>query len=167
LPPSLRRLLLPWVVRWWTDRGRPRAGTSPAPTTQVTTAMLSRIAGAAAALSIPLVPKCPLCLLPLAAAAGVTLPSKPLLDLGVGLAASAWAALVLASRRPAAVTGIAAAAALLLVAGRAAGFDLAVWAGAAGMLASAFGRAECERPQSPLSSSSSRSLARAIWSALR
>jgi hypothetical protein len=99
--------------------------------------MLSRIGSAAAALALSLTPKCPLCLLPLAAAAGVTLPSKPLLDLGVGLAASAWAALVLASRRPAAVKGIATAAALLLVAGRAGGLDAAVWAGAAGMLASA------------------------------
>ena len=97
----------------------------------------TRIAGALGALAIPLVPKCPLCLLPLAAAAGVALPSKPLLELGVGLAASVWAALVLASRRPPAIRMIAVAAALLLVAGRAAGFDELAWAGAAGMLASA------------------------------
>jgi hypothetical protein len=102
-----------------------------------TRARVARISGAFAALALSLTPKCPLCLLPLAAAAGVTLPSKPLLDLGVGLAAFAWAALVLASQRPAAVKGIATAAALLLVAGRAAGLDGAVWAGAAGMLASA------------------------------
>ena len=130
-------------------------------------AKLARISGALGALAIPLAPKCPLCLLPLAAAAGVALPSKPLLDLGVGLAASAWAVLALASRRAPAVKAIAVAAALLLVAGRAAGLEWAVWTGAAGMLASALGRADCERPQSPLSSLSSRSLARAIWSALR
>ena len=59
-----------------------------------TRARVSRISRALAALALPLTPKCPLCLLPLAAAAGVTLPSKPLLDLGVGLAASVWAALV-------------------------------------------------------------------------
>ncbi len=127
----------------------------------------ARIVGAAAALAIPLAPKCPLCLLPLAAAAGVALPSRPLLDFAVGLAASGWAAAALASRRAPLFKGMAVAAALLLIAGRAAGLDWAVWAGAAGMLGSAFGRAECGRPQSPLSSSSSRSLARAIWSALR
>jgi|RhiMetdeSRZDD1v2_1073273.scaffolds.fasta_scaffold63667_2 hypothetical protein len=127
----------------------------------------ARIAGALTALAIPLAPKCPLCLLPLAAAAGVALPSKPLLDLAVGLAASAWAALALTSRRATLFKGMAVTATLLLVAGRAAGLDGAVWAGAAGMLVSAFGRAECEWPQSPLSCSSSRSLARAIWSALR
>jgi hypothetical protein len=132
-------------------------------------AKLTRIAGTLGALAVPLAPKCPLCLLPLAAAAGVALPSKPLLDFGVGLAAFAWAALALASRRGTAAKGVATAAALLLVAGRAAGFEWAVWAGAAGMLASALAlsRAECERPQSPLSSSPSRSFARAIWSALR
>jgi hypothetical protein len=61
-----------------------------------TRARVARISGVFAALALPLTPKCPLCLLPLAAAAGVTLPSKPLLDLGVGIAAAAWAALVLA-----------------------------------------------------------------------
>jgi hypothetical protein len=97
----------------------------------------ARIAGAVGALAIPLAPKCPLCLLPLAAAAGVALPSRPLLDVGVGFVAAVWIAAVLASRRAPAVKATAAGAALLLVAGHAAGIDPAVWAGAAGMLASA------------------------------
>jgi len=130
-------------------------------------AAVARIGSAAAAFALPLAPKCPLCLLPLAAAAGVALPDGPVVELGVGLAASAWTALVLASRRAPSVKGIAAAAALLLVAGRAAGLDLAVWAGAAGMLAAALAPASgCGRHQSP-ESSSSRSFARATWSALR
>ena len=100
-------------------------------------AKLSRIAGALGALALPLAPKCPLCLLPLAAAAGVALPPKPLLDLGVGLAAAACAAVALGSRGAPAVKAIAVTAALLLTAGRAAGLEWMVWAGAAGMLASA------------------------------
>ncbi|MFY9553046.1 MAG: hypothetical protein WAU32_18015 [Thermoanaerobaculia bacterium] len=92
---------------------------------------VARIAGA---LALPLVPKCPLCLLPLAAAAGIALPPRLMLDLGVGLAASAWAAVVIASRRSPAVKLGAVAAALLLVAGRAAGLEWAVWSGATGML---------------------------------
>ena len=126
-----------------------------------------RVARIAGALALPLVPKCPLCLLPLAAAAGVALPPRPVLDLGVALAASVWAAVMIASRRSPAVKLGAVAAALLLVAGRSAGLAWAVWSGATGLVASALTRsAECGRPQSP-ASSFSRSLARAIWSALR
>ena len=129
--------------------------------------LVSRIGSALAALALPLAPKCPLCLLPIAAAAGIALPAGPVLDVAVGLVASLWAAVVLSSRRAPSVKGIAAAAALLLVAGRAAGLDLAVWAGAAGMLAAALAPASgCGRHQSP-ESSSSRSFARATWSALR
>ena len=64
------------------------------------------------ALLIPFIPKCPLCLLPLFAAAGIALPPRPLLDAAVVFAALAWASV-----------------AALLVAGRA--LETA-WLGAAG-----------------------------------
>jgi fucose 4-O-acetylase-like acetyltransferase len=67
---------------------------------------------------IPFAPKCPLCLLPLFAAAGIALPPKPLLDGLVVAAAAAWAATVLATARWAPVRASALAAVLLLVAGR-------------------------------------------------
>ena len=88
-----------------------------------------RIAGAGAALLIPFVPKCPLCLLPLAAAIGVALPSQPVLDGVVAIAASAWLAVTLASARwpPLKVASIAAAA--LLLGGRWLGVP---WAGGLG-----------------------------------
>jgi hypothetical protein len=67
---------------------------------------------------IPFAPKCPLCLLPLFAAAGIALPPKPLLDGLVVAAAAAWAATVLATARWAPVRALAIAAVLLLAAGR-------------------------------------------------
>ena len=41
------------------------------------------IAGAAAALAIPLLPKCPACVLPLVAAAGVALPRGPMVEAAI------------------------------------------------------------------------------------
>jgi hypothetical protein len=81
------------------------------------------------ALLIPFVPKCPLCLLPLFAAAGIALPPRPLLDAAVVLAALAWASVVIAHARWLPVRAAAAAAAALLVAGRLAE---TAWLGAAG-----------------------------------
>lgn len=76
------------------------------------------VAGAGGALAILLVPKCPLCLLPLSAAAGVALPSRPWLD-GLALAAAAaWLAFVLSTARWLPVKAAAVAAAALLLSGR-------------------------------------------------
>jgi len=71
------------------------------------------------ALLLPFVPKCPLCLLPLFAAAGVALPPKPVLDVAVALAATVWVATVLSTARWLPVRLAALAAAILLVVGRA------------------------------------------------
>ena len=49
---------------------------------------LGGIAGAAAALAIPLLPKCPACLLPLVAAAGVALPRGPVVEAAIVTAAA-------------------------------------------------------------------------------
>ena len=71
------------------------------------------------ALLLPFVPKCPLCLLPLFAAAGIALPPKPVLDVAVALAATVWVATILSTARWLPVRLAALAAAALLVGGRA------------------------------------------------
>jgi hypothetical protein len=81
------------------------------------------------ALLLPFVPKCPLCLLPLFAAAGIALPPKPVLDALVAVAAAVWVATVLSTARWLPVRLTALAAAVLLVAGRA--LETA-WVGAIG-----------------------------------
>ena len=90
---------------------------------------MADLARHAPALLLPFVPKCPLCLLPLFAAAGIALPPRPMLDAAVVLAALAWASAVIVQARWLPVRAAAATAAVLLVAGRA--LD-AVWLGGAG-----------------------------------
>ena len=71
-----------------------------------------------APLLLPLIPKCPLCLLPLFAAAGWALPPAPVLDALVAACATAWLGIVLSTARWLPVRAAAAAAAALLVGGR-------------------------------------------------
>jgi hypothetical protein len=71
-----------------------------------------------APLLLPLIPKCPLCLLPLFAAAGWALPPAPVLDALVAACAAGWLGLVLATARWAPVRAAAIVAAALLVSGR-------------------------------------------------
>jgi hypothetical protein len=88
-----------------------------------------RVAGAGGALAVLLVPKCPLCLLPLAVATGVALPSRPWLD-GLAVAAvAAWLAFVLSTARWLPVKGASVMAAALLLGGR---WLLLPWASALG-----------------------------------
>jgi len=77
-----------------------------------------RVAVVGGALAILLVPKCPLCLLPLAAAAGVALPSRPWLDGLAVVAVAAWLAFVLSTARWPPIKGASVAAASLLLSGR-------------------------------------------------
>ncbi len=79
---------------------------------------LGRIAGAGAALAIPLLPKCPLCVLPIAAAAGVALPHGPAVEAAVTAIVGAWLATVLATARWLPVRLAAAAAAAAILGGR-------------------------------------------------
>ncbi len=90
---------------------------------------LSRIAGAGAALAIPFLPKCPLCVLPLAAAAGIALPQGPVVEAVVAAAVAVWLASVLAIARWLPVRLGAAAAAAAIFAGRGLG---SVWLSLAG-----------------------------------
>ena len=92
------------------------------------------IAGAAAALAIPLLPKCPACVLPLVAAAGVALPRGPVVEAAIVTAAAGWVGWVLAGARwlPVRVTAVAAAAAV--VAGRALALTALSASGSAVML---------------------------------
>jgi hypothetical protein len=80
---------------------------------------LGRIGRSVAPLLIPFVPKCPMCLLPLFAAAGIALPPRPLLDGLVAVTAAVWVATVLSSARWLPVRVAALAAAILLLGGRA------------------------------------------------
>ena len=74
-----------------------------------------RIAGAAA-LAIPLLPKCPVCALPLLAAAGIAMPHGPGVEALVVAAVAGWLVAVLSSARwrPVRLAAVAAAAAVLL-----------------------------------------------------
>ena len=92
----------------------------------------------APALLLPLVPKCPLCLLPLFAASGIALPPRPVLDGIVILAAAAWASIVIASARWLPVRAAALGAAAFLAAGRALALPWASAAGAGLVLAVVF-----------------------------
>jgi hypothetical protein len=92
----------------------------------------------APALLLPFVPKCPLCLLPLFAAAGIALPPRPWLDAIVFLAVAVWAATVIANARWLPVRAAALSAAGLLVAGRALESPWASAVGAALVLAVVF-----------------------------
>lgn len=93
-----------------------------------------------APLVIPFLPKCPLCLLPLFAAAGWALPSAPVLDALVAACALAWVGLVLATARWLPVRAAAVAAAVLLVSGRVLASAPLSLLGGAGVLAVVFWR---------------------------
>jgi hypothetical protein len=80
---------------------------------------LGGVAGAVAALAIPFFPKCPVCVLPLVAAAGISLPQGPAIEALVVAAAAGWLAVVLSSARWRPVRVGATAAAAFLLAGRA------------------------------------------------
>jgi drug/metabolite transporter (DMT)-like permease len=99
---------------------------------------LGTLARYLAPLWIPFVPKCPFCLLPLFAAAGIALPTRPLLDGAVALTAAAWAAIVISTARWAPVRLAAVVAAVGLVAGRALESTWLTAAGAALVLAIVF-----------------------------
>ena len=96
-----------------------------------------------------LVPKCPLCLMPLFAAAGVALPHRGLLDGFLVVAAAAWLALLASATRSIAVFAPALSGAALLLGGRWLDVPAAGWAGVLLMLAAAIGAAarnrSCER----------------------
>ena len=95
-----------------------------------------------------LVPKCPLCLMPLFAAAGVALPHRGLLDGFLVVAAAAWLALLASATRSIAVFAPALSGAALLLGGRWLDVPAAGWAGVLLMLAAAIGAARnrsCER----------------------
>ncbi|HTR03417.1 MAG TPA: hypothetical protein VMN82_09510 [Thermoanaerobaculia bacterium] len=77
------------------------------------------VAGAVAGLAIPLLPKCPACVLPLVAAAGVALPHGPGVEAAVAAAVLGWLGFVFASARWWPVRLAAAAAVAALLAGRA------------------------------------------------
>jgi hypothetical protein len=84
---------------------------------------IGRIAGAGAALAIPFLPKCPLCVLPIAAAAGIAVPHGPAVEALVAAAVAVWLGAVLATARWLPVRLAAGAAALAILGGR----YLAVW----------------------------------------
>ena len=88
-----------------------------------------------------LVPKCPLCLMPLFAAAGVALPRRGLLDGFLLVAAAAWLAFLASATRSIAVFAPALSGAALLLGGRWLDFPAAGWTGVLLMLAAAAGAA--------------------------
>jgi hypothetical protein len=88
-----------------------------------------------------LVPKCPLCLMPLFAAAGLALPRQGLLDAFLVAAAAAWLAFLASGTRSIAVFAPALSGAALLLGGRWLDFPAAGWAGVLLMLAAAAGAA--------------------------
>ena len=96
-------------------------------------------AGRAAPAILPLVllvvPKCPLCLLPLFAAAGSVLPPAPLLDGLVVATALAWLTLLAGVARSATARAVGLCGVLLLLGGRWLGVPAACWAGALVMVA--------------------------------
>ncbi len=79
---------------------------------------LGRIAGAGAALAIPFLPKCPMCVLPLAAAAGIVLPRGPGVEVAIDGVVAVWLATVLATARWLPVRLFAAVAAAAILGGR-------------------------------------------------
>ena len=101
-------------------------------------------------LAMLLVPKCPLCLMPLFAAAGVALPRQGVLDALLMAAAAAWLALLARATRSIAVLAPALSGAALLLGGRWLDLPAAGWAGVLLMLAAAVGaaarRSSCNHP---------------------
>ena len=77
-----------------------------------------RIAAAGAAAAISFLPKCPLCVLPLAAAFGIVLPHGPLVEAVAVAAVAAWLGVTLATARWLPVRMWATAAALAILGGR-------------------------------------------------
>ena len=80
-------------------------------------AQAGRIAGAAA-VAIPLLPKCPFCALPFLAAAGIGLPRGPIVEAAIVAAAAVWVGVVVATARWWPIRAGAAAGAALLLTGR-------------------------------------------------
>jgi hypothetical protein len=92
------------------------------------------VAGMAGPLVLVVVPKCPLCLLPLLAAAGVAVPAGPLLNGIVVLIAVAWSAFLLRVAASHTVRVLAVLAGALVIGGRLLSIDAASWIGVAVML---------------------------------
>jgi hypothetical protein len=95
----------------------------------------TRTAPAILPLAMILVPKCPLCLLPLLAVAGAALPPAPLLNGILGAAAIAWLALLTNMTRSAAARALALSGVVLLLCGRWLEAPAASWAGVLLMVA--------------------------------
>ena len=89
--------------------------------------VVTRGAALAGPLAVLAIPKCPLCLLPLLAAAGIALPSAPLLD----ALAIAFVIIVAFTLKPRA---LAIGAGAIIVIGRLASIPLLTWIGVALML---------------------------------
>lgn len=75
----------------------------------------ARIAAPVAAAAVPFLPKCPLCVLPLAAAMGVALPHGPAVEAIAAGAVAGWLGVTLATARwwPVRLSAVAAALAIL------------------------------------------------------
>lgn len=86
-------------------------------------------------MAVLLAPKCPLCLLPLLAAAGIAAPPGPVLDSIVALTAAGWGLLLFTLTRstPLRVCGVLLA--VLVVMGRLVGFAAITWIGVGLMIA--------------------------------
>src|SRR6184192_3112604 len=95
------------------------------------TSRWSRVAAVAAPSLVAIAPKCPLCLLPLCAALGISVPSAPLMNVALALIAAIW--ILIVYRRGRAVIPSAGAAGLVVV-GRIANLAALSWCGVAGML---------------------------------
>lgn len=98
----------------------------------------SKIVARGAALAGPFVvlaiPKCPLCLLPLLAAAGIALPSGPLLDAIVIAVVTLWAAIVSIVAASARIRVLSLLAAAMIIAGRLTSIVVLSWLGIALMI---------------------------------
>lgn len=94
-----------------------------------------QVAAVVAPIGMVLVPKCPLCLLPILAAIGVAVPPGWILDAAVGTVAIAWLVLLLRLSHSHMAKWIGVVAALLLVAGRLTQLAVAASIGAAMMIA--------------------------------
>lgn len=114
-----------------------------------TTTQVKTTAPAILPLAMVLIPKCPLCLLPFFAAAGLTLPPRGWLDGFLVAVAAAWLGLLANATRSVATLALAVLGAALLLGGRWVDLPAAGWAGAVLILAAAIGAAarkrSCER----------------------
>ncbi len=90
-------------------------------------------------LALLLVPKCPLCVLPLFAAAGLALPTQGILNGLAAAAAAAWVALLASASRSTSVRALAISAAVLFLCGRWTGLPAIGWAGVLLMVGVAIG----------------------------